>query len=417
MRIRYIFLVSVICFVGFITVHAFGAEGANAVATVAALQSSGPSPREALAPPPTPLSLSPLSGVDLKEMHLEKNRYVQTTSDGRRITFTVNVELQRHVDTLFDKYEVPAGAAVVLNSRTGRVIALSQKRRVLNAAETSRVALEATAPAASLFKMITAAALMEKGNVPLSQTTCYAGGSSRLLLKHLVGPVPSNHACVSMKTALGRSVNAVFAKLSDQYLNRQVLEEYAERFHFNRALEFDVPVESSVALIPKDRLERARAAAGFWHTHLSPMHAAMIIQSIAQGGAMLRPYIVDHITDASGKKIYEARTKYLNHTVSKETADQLIDALIYTTESGTARKSFQDRRGRPYLPGIHVAGKTGTLTGEKPYRAYTWFAGLAPSDHPEVAISVLVVNEPQWRIKASQMAALILAKYFQDIEK
>jgi cell division protein FtsI/penicillin-binding protein 2 len=350
-------------------------------------------------------------------MRLQKNKYVQETSDGRRISFTVNAALQRYVDELFDKYDVPAGAAVVLNSRTGRVIALSQKRRALDAAETNRVAQEATAPAASLFKMVTTAALMEEGHIPLSHTTCYAGGSRKLLLAHLMDPIPNNHACVSLKTALGRSVNAVFAKLSDRHLNRRLLEEYARKFYFNRHLEFDVPVESSVASIPEDRLERARTAAGFWHTHLSPVHAAMIAQSIAQGGAMLRPYVVDRVEDSRGRTIYKARTKYLNHTVTKETAAQLIEALSYTTEFGTARNSFRDRRGRPYIPGVRVAGKTGTLTGEKPYRAYTWFTGLAPTDRPEVAIAVLVINEPKWRIKAAQMAALILKKYFMAMKR
>ena len=358
-------------------------------------------------------TVPPLHGVDMGKAHFESGAFIQETADGRRIRFTVDPGLQRYVDDLFTRYQIPAGAAVVLNSRTGRVLALSQVRRRPNAARSREVALESTPPAASLFKMVTASALMEHGHIPLTRNTCYAGGSSRLLLRHITEPLPKNHACVSLKTALGRSVNAVFAKLSDRFLNREVLRQYAEKFYFNRPLEFDLPIDQSTAEIPADRLERARTAAGFWHTHLSPIHAAMIIQSIAQGGALLRPYVVDRVTDEDGKTVYRSKTKYLSHTVTKETADQLINALVYTTERGTARKSFHDRRGRPHLPGIKVAGKTGTLTEEKPYRAYTWFAGLAPHDHPEVAIAVLVVNEPKWRIKASQMSALILKKYFE----
>ena len=59
-----------------------------------------------------------------------------------------------------------------------------------------------------------------------------------------------------------------------------------------------------------------------------------------------------------------------------------------------------------------MAGKTGTLTGRDPYRAYSWFVGLAPAERPEVAIAVLVVNEPRWRIKSTTAAALILQRYF-----
>jgi len=61
-----------------------------------------------------------------------------------------------------------------------------------------------------------------------------------------------------------------------------------------------------------------------------------------------------------------------------------------------------------------VAGKTGTLTGSSPYRAYSWFVAAAPAERPEIALSVLVVNEPKWRIKSAQAAALILRRYFDS---
>jgi cell division protein FtsI/penicillin-binding protein 2 len=87
--------------------------------------------------------------------------------------------------------------------------------------------------------------------------------------------------------------------------------------------------------------------------------------------------------------------------------------MAHTTRSGTARKAFHDKRGLPYLPGIQVAGKTGTLTDVRPYRAYTWFVGAAPVENPEVVASVLVINEPLWRIKASEIAMQLLRKYFE----
>jgi peptidoglycan glycosyltransferase len=126
---------------------------------------------------------------------------------------------------------------------------------------------------------------------------------------------------------------------------------------------------------------------------------------------------VDHVDSMAGDVLYSAKTKYLGHTVSKETAEMMTRAMVYTTTRGTARKSFRDSRGRPYLPGMDVAGKTGTLNGQKPYRAYTWFVGMAPADKPEVAIAVLVVNEPKWRIKAPLMGAMLLKKYFETAHR
>ena len=78
---------------------------------------------------------------------------------------------------------------------------------------------------------------------------------------------------------------------------------------------------------------------------------------------------------------------------------------------GTARRAFHDPRGVPFLPGISVAGKTGTLSGENPYRGYTWWVGFAPAEHPTIALAALAVNTPEWRIKASTVAREALRNY------
>ena len=76
-----------------------------------------------------------------------------------------------------------------------------------------------------------------------------------------------------------------------------------------------------------------------------------------------------------------------------------------TVSRGTARSAFFDDKGQPFLPGIIVAGKTGTLTRERPsYRGYTWWVGFAPLERPTIAVAALVVNTPEWRIKASYLA-------------
>ncbi|HMI94567.1 MAG TPA: penicillin-binding transpeptidase domain-containing protein, partial [Polyangiales bacterium] len=72
---------------------------------------------------------------------------------------------------------------------------------------------------------------------------------------------------------------------------------------------------------------------------------------------------------------------------------------------------FHDPRGRPFLPGISVAGKTGSLSSDQPYRAYSWWIGFAPEDAPRVAVAALVVNTPKWRIKASYVAREALRYY------
>src|SRR6185503_13697989 len=105
----------------------------------------------------------------------------------------------------------------------------------------------------------------------------------------------------------------------------------------------------------------------------------------------------------------------LKRVIEESTASQIVTMMENTVDSGTSYRSFHDKAGKPYLPEIRVAGKTGTLTkptAEGPF--YTWFVGYAPSDKPEVAVSVLVANGAKWRVKATNVASDMLRVYFAD---
>jgi peptidoglycan glycosyltransferase len=363
----------------------------------------GAAPAERAADPP-----AALRDVSPAAMALDGASYRQTLEDGRQVVFTVEPELQRFASALLEDNDVPAGAIVVLNARTGRVLALAQHQRGI---DRPTVAFDPSPPAASLFKIVTTSALLERSEVSLDTVQCYHGGGQRLEQHNLVDSERDDTACASVSQALGHSINAVFAKLADRHLAPRALLKYAERFGFNQAIPFDLAVPESSAEIPDDRLERARAAAGFWHTHLSPLHAAMMVQSVAHNGAMLRPYVVDKVLGPDGALVYSGEPQLAARPISADTARKLGTAMRETVTSGTARKAFH-RGDLPALAKVKVAGKTGTLTGQSPYRAYSWFAGFAPADTPEVAIAVLVVNEPLWRIKSSEAGARVLDKYF-----
>ena len=78
--------------------------------------------------------------------------------------------------------------------------------------------------------------------------------------------------------------------------------------------------------------------------------------------------------------------------------------MLDTVETGTAHSAFFDTKNRPFVPGTQIAGKTGTLSGVRPYRGFTWWVGYAPYDNPKIAVAALVVNTPKWRIKAPYLA-------------
>ena len=347
-----------------------------------------------------------LEGFDPLRHEVVGERVVSELPAGRRAVLTIDPRLQAHLESELARYEVPYGSVVALEPRSGRVLAyVSHSSANPTAPDLAR---DATPPTASVFKVITGAALIDAGVSP-DERVCYSGGSSRLTAAHL--DQTDGNRCTTLSEAMGGSVNAVFARLADRHLDAPTLTRYAEAFGFGHALPFDVPLPASPAEVPTERLEMARTAAGFWHMHMSPMHGALIAATIANDGQMPRAGIVDRVEAPDGSVLHRFEPSVFRNVIPRGTARQ-VNAMMQTTVSrGTARRTFHDQRGTAFLPGIAVAGKTGSLSAERPYRGYTWFVGFAPADDPKIAVAALVVNTPRWRIKASYVAREALRNY------
>jgi cell division protein FtsI/penicillin-binding protein 2 len=85
--------------------------------------------------------------------------------------------------------------------------------------------------------------------------------------------------------------------------------------------------------------------------------------------------------------------------------------LTSTVTSGTSRKAFHDRRGRPLL-NVDIAAKTGSINGSDPKGHYSWFAAFAPVNNPKIALVALVINQDKWKIKSSQVGEQALEEFF-----
>jgi penicillin-binding protein A len=383
------------------------APGAVSAAPPAAISpAAGASGRTAATPGN---ELPPLSGVDLTKIALREDGATAPAPLGRVAHLTLNPQLQRATQRVLNEYALPEAAVVVLDLSEGKVLVWASH---IQKGPARDLCVESTAPAASVFKIVTAAALVETAGVPPDIRQCYSGGESRITSIDLVDDPKRDRWCATLGEAMGRSVNTVFARLAVKNLTPPTLASMAQAFGFGEPQPFDVPVGVSDVRIPEDRLGFARTAAGFWNTTLSPLEGAMIASTVANRGETLRPVLIDSITDASGT-LYEApKRAVLRRTIRPETAAALTAMMETTTSNGTSHRAFRDLEGRAFLPNISVAGKTGSLTRAETQQFFTWFVGFAPSRSPEIAISVLAVNTPTWRAKANVIARDVLRAYF-----
>jgi cell division protein FtsI/penicillin-binding protein 2 len=302
---------------------------------------------------------------------------------------------------------------VVVSIPDGRVLAMVGRSAAEPRLGPRELALSAWAPAASVFKVVSAAALVSEGGVSSATRICYHGGVSAILPDNLVDLPLVDRSCATLAYGLGKSQNAILAKLASRHLTAAQLARVGHAFGFEETIPFDVPVEPSHLDVPADALEFARTAAGFWHSTLSPMHGALLAAAIANHGEMPSPTLIERSFDAQGRERPALVPSSGPHrVVGLDAAREVGRMMELTTRIGTAKSAFHDRRGHRYLP-VEVAGKTGTLSAltAKGYLGYSWFIGYAPVDHPTVAFAVALGNQPQWRIKATYVARRIVAEH------
>jgi peptidoglycan glycosyltransferase len=351
--------------------------------------------------------------------------YVADLEGGGLAQLTLHPTLQKSVEDALASHHLPFAAAAVISIPDGKVLVLAGYSKADPTLDAATLALRPWAPAASVFKVVSAAALLQEGRLDPETRVCYHAGISSVLRENLVDMPGLDHSCGSLGYGIGKSQNAIIAKLATRNLRPEQLEHMANAFGFGQDLGFDAPMEPSEVEIPREPLEFARAAAGFWHSSLSPLHGALVAATIANHGEMPAARLIEKAVDAQGATVTLARMPS-RRVLDRAVAAQVGRMMQLTTTMGTARHSFRDKKGRPTLP-VEVAGKTGTLfyrgrpsdptlpgtasTLEAGQLGYSWFVGFAPADHPKIAFAVLLGNPVAWPLKAHSVARHIVADY------
>jgi len=354
------------------------------------------------------------AGLDLSKAERVGDQLVQVLKDGSRIVYTVDPDVQERLEKMLKDNSVAHSGIVLMEPKTGRIKAFVSHTK--HTPDIEDIAVKSTAPSASVFKVITAAALIEAGHDP-QKSTCYHGGRSFLSAENIRGNPRKDNVCNSLGPALAWSINSIMAKLAYNQLKKEDLDVWAERFGYNSEIPFELPVEVSTAHFVDDKLERARSAAGFWHTYMSPLHGAMIGGALKNDGVMMQPSLIERYESADGTVLKEFTPTVFRRVMRPETAQILGKLMEQTATEGTARRYFRQRPGFP--SNITVSGKTGTLSNKNPYLGFTWFVGYASDSvtKQDIAVSGLVCNTPVWRIKGGFAASEAVVTYFNSLAR
>jgi peptidoglycan glycosyltransferase len=327
------------------------------------------------------------------------------------------------------------GAVVALDPTTGAILAMvstpSYDPNLISGHDTASVrasynrlasqksrpmlnrALRETYPPGSTFKLVTAAAALESGRytpdskvdnsavLDLPQTTATLPNENG-------GPCTSGEATLTV--ALENSCNVSFGAVGLD-LGDAALRDQARKFGFDSA--YEVPMRSVASHFPEslNPPQTAQSAIGQFDVRATPLQMAMVAAAIANRGVVMEPYLVQQVRGPKLEVLDTHKPRSLGEAVSPQTASQLTGMMVKVVEQGTGTN------GR--IPGVPVAGKTGTAQQGGGRTPHAWFVSFAPADtEPKVAVAVLVEDgADQPEISGNGLAAPIAQAVMRAVLK
>lgn len=362
-----------------------------------------------------------LSNIDLLTsnsffLNKIKNEFQDKKNMGDNVVTTLDAGLQ---EAAYDALGGYRGAVVVMEPSTGKILAMVSKPDFdpagvadnwdylstdeENSALLNRATQGQYAPG-STFKVVTALEFMREnkdydsyayscsGEITVADTTirCYNGNV---------------HGDEDFRDSLAHSCNTSFCNIGLS-LDIEKFRDTAKELLFDSGLPCDLSCSKSEFRLKKGALDgdRMMTAMGQGQTQVSPYHMALITSAIANGGTLMKPYLVDSVTNDTGAEIRKNKPKKYRDLMTSAEAAQLKDYMTSVAEYGTASVLS----GQSYT----AAGKTGTAEySSDEEKDHSWFIGMSNVDNPELVISV-IIESSDGTASAVNMAKQVFDAYY-----
>lgn len=372
--------------------------------------------------------------------------------DGNSLVLSINSSIQHTLETglqdVLEEYDPIGAYGVVMDVQTGAVLAMASLpsydcntpnkviydkyiEEIKNEPDKDEKAkLESemvqkqwrnftvsdTYVTGSVFKTFMAAAALEENVVNLDTSyTCTGSIKVQGWNEPIKCHVREGHGTQNLTQGLGNSCNPFFITIG-QKLGVHNYFKYFDGFGFTERTGIDLPGEAAPQFYPEDKYGIVElSSASFGQTNnVSPIQMCTALSAIANGGKILKPYVVSEIKKADGTTISKTEPTQLRQVISKETSEKVLQMMTYVVENGTGRNAR--------VSGYKVAGKTGTSEklgeykegGKKKY--IVSFSAIAPSDNPRIAM-IIICNEPNQDLGGGAICAPVAASVVEESMK
>ncbi len=344
---------------------------------------------------------------------------ISHNSKSYKVNYSTDPKLESFVRKRLRYYRPDKAAVVVMDNNNGNLlvsIGFTRQGKVFD----YLLPFTGTHPAASVFKIVTSADLINNEDFDIHDKFKYRGRGTTLYKYQLKNKKSRWQRTTSFDKAFAYSNNVIFGKAAINNTTPEELEDMAKRLGFNDSLMEEIDLAKSTFEIPQTDYAMAEIASGFnKRTQISPVHCAVLSSVVANGGVLQYPRLATDLVDEQNQTVWENEVRK-EQVIGLETAKELSELMQGTIKRGTARRTFRRYMSRRISNKLEIGGKTGSITGGFPFGKRDWFTSYAKPkknlDDKGISVCIMIINYEKWYVKSTKLAQEIISKYYRGIK-